>query len=168
MVINIKLYVLRTNNNDIFAISEYKYHIRLFILQNEYSNKDYYLEVLDNKKKINKILIKYEHLYLMEYKDFIIRNVDYRYIKEIYNNMKDKVYKTIDNLYDINDSYIMSPKEHELISKCLNLLEKKSKKKNIDEFTNIQEVIRYYYNNTYYQDSIENYNNYEYNLFRED
>lgn len=155
-----KLYILRLkSNNKVFAISEYKNHIRLFLLQNNIYSDDYIIEKIKNENKINKYLIKYTDLYMMEYKNFIIRNIDKYYLDEIYYSMKKMIEDTLNNLENINLNCIMSPKDHNTITNTLNILHNNSKKKNIDDFINMNEIIREYFNNHSIRESIHELNN---------
>lgn len=160
-----KLYVLKLKPKDtIFAISEYKSHMRLFILQNGFNINNYYIEKITDKKKINKYLIKYDDLYMMEYKNFIIRNIDKYYLEEIYYNMKKLIKDTLINLENINLNCIMDPKDHKTLTKTLHILEDNSKKKNLDNFINMNEIIRDYFNNHSIIDNLQDLNE-RYNFY---
>ena len=161
-----KLYILKIlSTNKIFAITEYLYHMKLFIIQNNFSNNEYSIEVLKNENKINKYLIRYDDLYITEYKKFAIRNKDRYILEDIIYQEKKKIYESINLLESINESCIMKLKDHKLISKCICLLEDKSSKKNIDDFININEIIRDYFNNHTIRQSIEDlYDRFHYHI----
>lgn len=165
-----KLYLLKLlSTNKIIAITEYKYHMRLFILQNEYSQNDYTIEILTKEKEINKYLIKYtEDLYLIEYKDFIIRSSDKRYIDEIMYNTKNTIRNTVNQLESINLTCILSPEEHTKIGEIINLLYNKSKKKNIDEFINTHQIIKDFCNNHNMKYDLQELNDRYYKFLEED
>jgi len=166
-----KLLVLKSKiNNSVIAITEFKYHMKLFILQNEYDKKDYILKEYTDISKVNKYLIQYsEDYYLIEYKNFIIRNSDKKYIDELIYLSKNNIKETINNLDYINSNYILSPKEHIEISNNINILNNNIKKKNIDEFINIHYLIKNLCNNHNMKyDLQELNNNYQYNLLKGD
>jgi len=142
-----KLLVLTLlSKNKVFAISEYKSHMRQFIIQNEFSKEEYSLEILNNQKKIDKYLVKYQDKYLIEFKDFIIREKDLSIIKSIINKSISNARYTVFALDNINMTSYMTPKDHELIKKCVDLLSEKTKKKNIDEFIGTHQIIRDFFN----------------------
>ena len=165
-----KLFVLRlTSNNKVIAITEHKSHMRIFILQNEYSKSRYSLKEYTNKNKINKYLIKYtDDCYLIEYKDFIIRNSDKKYIDEIIYQYKNYIRDTIDNLETINMNCILSPEDHKKIGDIINILYDNTKKKNIDEFINVHQLIKDFCNDHESKYNLQEMNDrYRYNLSKE-
>jgi len=161
-----KLFVLKMNN-DIIAITEYEYHMRLFILQNEYSKNEYYLKIITNKDKINKYLIKYDDEYIIEYKDFVIRAGDKKHIEDMIYSYRSSIRDIENKLCDINLQSIMSPEEHRILRDCIELLHTKTKKKNIDEFINIHGIIRDFCNDHKTRYDLQEMNNaYQYNLLK--
>lgn len=162
------LYLL--SNNNVIAISEYEYHMRLFILQNNYTLEEYSLKVITDKKKINKYLIKYsDDLYLIEFKNFIIRCNDKKYIEDMIYCMRKDIKSLITNLESINTTCIMEPKDHEKIGKTINILNDKIRKKNIDEFINIHYLISSFFNNHSYRYDLQEMNDrYQHNILKED
>lgn len=165
-----KLFVLRSiYDNKVIAITEYKSHMRIFILQNEYSKNEYSLKEYTNKNKINKYLIKYtDDYYLIEYKDFIIRNSDKKYIEEIIYKYKHYVRDTINNLESINTNCILSPEDHKKIGDIINTLYDNTRKKNIDKFINVHQIIKDFCNDHESKYNLQDMNDrYRYNLSKE-
>lgn len=136
-----KLFVLKIDRK-VIAITEYKSHMRLFILQNNYSRDQYILKTYTDQHKINHYLTQYEDEYLTEYKNFIVRSSDIPFINDMIDQYRQKIRSTIESLESIDLECIMSPKQHSKIGKVIKLLHAKSKKKNIDDFINIHYLIK--------------------------
>lgn len=138
-----KLYILK-HKNKIVSITESKSVMEIFILQMNFNIRNYELEKITNQKKIDKLINKYYDLYLFEYEGFILPNIDIKYIERIYDEYKRHVNQTIQSLKNINSNCIMTLSEHDIVNECISIL-KKHKKKDFNEFINLNEIIRDYY-----------------------
>ena len=143
-----KLFILWSiKKSKIVAISESRKDMRIFYLQNGYTKRDHIIKIVESEKFINKILVKHDDLYLIDYYNFIIREKDKRPLDEIlYMNIQ-LIESTLDNLKYINQECILKPKHHNLISNVISILKSKKKKDNIIKFINIANIISDYYNN---------------------
>lgn len=161
-----KLYILiNTISNEILAITEFKYHIYSFYLQNEYSNDEYKIVKLTDKNKINNYLILLDDLYLIEFYNFFIRVKDKTIIMNMINDNISKLTETIEYLEHILSDFNVSNKESINIDKTISILKKNSKSSNIIDFIDIKNIIRDYYNIPSLQKTLtELQNRFEYNV----
>jgi len=141
-----KLYIILNKiNNKIVAISEFKYHIIAFYLQNNYNRDIYTITKLTDKTKINNYLIMLDDYYLEEFDNFIIRPKDKDSIESIINYNKNKLFDTIEYLKYIKSDYNLTQSEIKSISKTISIL-KKNKKEDLEYFIDTESIIRAYYN----------------------
>jgi len=144
------------DNDEIIAISEYEIYITEFLLLIKTPNKkSYSIMTIDSENKYNKFLSKYNDLLLQEYEGIVIREKEYYIFKNIIDESYHEINNTIDTLYDINIGCIMSPKDHDKLNDAINVLLKHTKKKRINDFLNIKEFIRKYYNTSPMQEQFE-------------
>ena len=160
--------ILNRVTNKIVAISEYKYHITAFYIQNNYTKDIFTIIKLTDKNKINSYLLMMDDYYLEEFNDFIIRAKDRSIIESIIYHNYQKLNETIDYLKYIRDEYNLSNQEIKNISKTISIL-KKNKKKDIKTFMDISSIIRDYYNLPSIQkELLQLENRYNYALNKED
>lgn len=141
-----KLIVLRDKNNKTICISETKYDVKRFILQNDYNKKDIDISIYKDNKSINKYLIKYDSLYLINYKGFMVREKDIKLIKELIYEKKRIIKDTKKGIFDIINCCNLSINEINVLHKSLDLLDKKSNKSNLLSFIDIGTIIKEFYN----------------------
>lgn len=157
-----KLYIIQNiSNNDIIAISEYKFHIYSFYIQNNYNINKYKIFTITDDKKINNYLILFHDYYLIEYYDFIIRTKDkiifdnYLYSNEL------KLYETENYLSYISDNTDIPKKERDILLKASKILSK-NRRKNLSNFINLDKMIKDVYSikglRQSFHEMIENYN----------
>lgn len=148
-----KLYILKKiKNNEIIAITESKYAMKIFCLQIDFNEFIYSVDKITSKEKINKYLVKYSDLYLFEYEDFIIREMDYKIIEDLIYNQKKYIKNTIKSLETIINEFNLNLDEQEIIYNSKELLSKKIKNKRFNSFINLKDIIKNYYNNTTFRD----------------
>ena len=139
------LYVLQsTTTKKIFAISESKYSIKLFYLQNGYDKSTYIITKINDETLINKILVTKANLYLIDYYNFVIREKDKKILDNILYDNISLIEQTIQNLNSINSEYIMSPKSHNMIYKVCKILQSNKHKHNILKFINYMQQLKLY------------------------
>lgn len=158
-MIIIKLYIIYDAEDKIFAITEYKYHAIRFILQTNntlYHYKKYNM----SEKKFNHYMIKYDDIILYEYENFIIREKELKYVKDLIETTKYQLKYTMECIQNINQDCIMSPNEHEILGNASHIIKKYIKKKRINDFIGIKSFIRDIYSKKSIRDSIYDLTNY--------
>lgn len=141
-----KLYtIINTDTNEIIAISEYKYHIYDFYIQNNYDPSIYSIKKIKDKGTINDYLILFSDLYIEELHDFVVLNKDLNILSEIINGEITRVYDAISLLKDVSKN-VTKTKDSDIIYKTICILKKGLKSDNITEIIDIRTIIYEYYN----------------------
>ena len=136
-----KLYVIKDIENIPIAISENKEDIYGFYLQNNLSDKDYHIISISDKNTINNILIIYDMNYIIDFRGYYIREIDYNPIKNYIYEYVEDLHTTINTLNSISE-YLVG-----LNDSKLNDINKVSKyiRKSIYKKLNINKIIKDYY-----------------------
>lgn len=157
---NLQLYyIIKNSDNSVIAITEFKDDICQFFIQNNYTFNKYSIFKCDKQKKCSKMLAKYHELYLLEYRDFIIRNIDYQALTDIIEDTRKKMKSSIKDLEYIKDISNLSKKENKAFDTVIDVLKKNKKKKNIEYFIQLDSFIKEYYNIPSLQEQILRLNN---------
>ena len=150
-----KLFILKDMCNNIIAISESKHMMTTFCLQIDFDPIRYIVKRITETNKINKYLLKYDDLYLIDYENFVIREKDYKIFNELISFEYERIRSVISSLQEITDHYNISPKEQKTLNESIDILKKKSKKKKINSFIDLNGLIQDYFNNKDFRQYME-------------
>lgn len=144
-----ELFILYKNNKQIIAISEDESLMDQFILQNDYLVKNLKLQKINDELVINKFLLLCRELYLEEFQEFVIREIDRDSItRSIYDNFS-IVEDTIEGLDTIINNSKISKKDISILEEAKDVLKKSLKPKNIQDTIVLKKILKNYYSNLY-------------------
>lgn len=145
------LYIL-SKNNTILAICEYQTRMIEFCLQTNFTrNNGYSIDKITNPSKIDRYLIRYDDLYLIEYYDgAIIRAGDCSNIKTLVYYEMDSIMTTIQTLHSILSNPKLPDNSGIILTTAIYEIEHHFYR-DIERVVNIRKLIREYYGTNIYE-----------------
>ncbi|MDD3172218.1 MAG: hypothetical protein PHF63_00890 [Herbinix sp.] len=138
-----KLFVLSYNDN-IIGICNNKDYLLYYIMARCLPISKVNIEKVRSDKKKDKILSKYLEFYIEEFHGYYVPSRDIKIIENMIKEERGLMKLTIESLRDYSNPmiYNITRKERKVLLEALDLLETKIKKKNINEFVDVETLVR--------------------------
>jgi hypothetical protein len=129
-----KIYaIIQEASGKVVAISESKKDTALYMLEKNFSDRDYFFTKIKNDKLANDMLFDFDDLYLEHDAelDMVLTRVELQMIHDILGEERGRIRSTLVDLEHYLKNYSFSKKEKKLLIKAHDLLSSAKKKKNL-------------------------------------